>query len=131
MSHSSLSYSTFRLALSKLLNLNIKNNWRPQNAFLIISLKNRKFSEIFRVSQFFIKSVATDRDYLNDSERHFDWAGAQIKADLIVLQYVKRLFETKSSNFLWIESNFLANYRFWSREISFVGLEQFLNILYY
>ena len=42
----------------------------------------------------------------------------------------KKLFETKSSNFLWIESNSPANYRFWSREISLVGLEQFFYILY-
>ena len=45
------------------------------------------------------------------------------------LQYVKKLFETKSSDFLWIESNSPANYRFWSRENSLVGLEQFFYIM--
>jgi hypothetical protein len=35
----------------------------------------------------------------------------------IYLQYVKKLFETNKVQFLWMESDAPANYRFWSREI--------------
>ena len=102
--------------------------------FLFLTKFNYPLISAKTARELYLAAKTTDRHDMRIEDFYFTVGVliSQFKKVLLRFSHTvwKKLLDNKSSNFLWIESNSPANYRFWSREISLVGLEPFFYIQY-